>query len=161
MSSDILSNLCFAGLALAVTGVSGTAEAAVVISSAATTNIVCTSGVCTPTHKNAVLNVSQLQSLLASGNVKVTTAGAKASDIVVSAGLSWASAKILTLDSYHSIVIDKPVAVTGTGGMALLTSDGGTGGTFSFGPKGYVTFWSLTSPLSINGSPYTLVGNIA
>ena len=104
----------FLAAALLVTVVSSTAQAAVLISSGATTNIACVSGVCAPSKKSAVLNVTQLQSLLAAGNVTVTTAGAKSSDIVVSANLGWASAYGLTLDAYQSITVDKAVLVNGT-----------------------------------------------
>ena len=47
------------------------AHAAVTISSAATSNMSCTSGVCSPTAANAVLNVGDLTTMLASGNVTV------------------------------------------------------------------------------------------
>jgi ABC-type molybdate transport system ATPase subunit len=59
------------------------ASANVLVSSGATTNITCTSGVCTPTKGGAVLNASQLVDMLASGNVKITTDGAKASNIMI------------------------------------------------------------------------------
>ncbi len=36
------------------------AQAAVTISAGATKNMVCTSGVCTPTHKSAVLNITTI-----------------------------------------------------------------------------------------------------
>jgi len=70
--------LLAAACVLASIGVASTAEAAVVISAGATNNIACVSNVCTPTKKDAILNVTQLQNLLASGNVQVTTAGALA-----------------------------------------------------------------------------------
>ena len=137
------------------------AQAAVTISAGATSNINCTNGVCTPAHKNAVLNVTQLDGMLASGNVKITTGGSRSSDIVVSAAIGWASASTLTLDAYQSITIDKSISVNGSGGLAILTNDGGTGGDYSFGRKGNVTFLGTTNPLTINGNSYTLVDNIA
>ena len=108
-----------------------------------------------------MLNVSQLEGLLASGNVKVTTAGSKASDIVLSAALSWASVNSLTLDAYQSITVNKGVAVDGTGGLTLTTNDGGTGGVLSFGKNGHIAFLSTANSLTINGLPYTLVGDTA
>src|ERR1700733_10116591 len=54
--------------------VAGSADAAVTISTAATSNMSCVSGVCSPTAKDAVLNVSDLTTMLASGNVTVNTA---------------------------------------------------------------------------------------
>jgi hypothetical protein len=150
-----------AAAGIAMIGLSNSAEAAVFISSGATSGITCTGGVCTPTQSAAVLNVSQLQTLLASGNVSVTTGGSLASNIVVNAELTWVSASTLSLDAYQSITINKPMPNTGTGGLTVLTDDGGSGGTFLFGAKGSVSFWSLSSPLTINGNAYTLVPNIS
>ena len=153
--------LCLGCCVLAlVTGLAPQAEAALAISSAATKNVNCVSGVCTATAKNAVLNAGSLQTMLGSGSVTVAT-GSKAVDIAVYASFSWTSASTLTLDSYHSITINQPVSSTGTGGLTIKTNDGGSGGTFSFGPKGNVSLWSLSDALTINGNVYTLVGNIA
>ena len=141
------------------------ADAAVTISTAATSNMSCASGVCTPTSHVAVLNAAELQNLLASGNVKVTTgAGHLASvtkNIVLDAPLGWASAHGLTLDAYQSITIDKPVADNGAGALTLTTNDGGSGGALSFGPKGDVTFLGVSNSLTINGKSYTLVNSVA
>jgi hypothetical protein len=49
------------------------AHAAVTISTDATANMNCVSGVCTPTAADAVLNVGDLTTMLASGNVTVNT----------------------------------------------------------------------------------------
>jgi hypothetical protein len=108
-----------------------------------------------------VLNVTQLQNLLASGSVGVTTNGAKASNIVVSTTINWVSGSTLTLDAYHSLIANKPIVVGGTGGLAVLTNDGGSGGTFTIGKSGYISFWSLSSSLSINGNAYKLMNNIS
>ena len=125
----------------------------------------CSAGVCTPTHKGAVLNVTDLENLLAASNVQVTTGSgslaALTSDIVVTTPFTWSSTSVLTLDAYHSITIGKTVSVSGTGGVSFVTNDGGTGGSLSFGANGDVNFSSLTSSLAINGATYTLVGNIA
>ena len=131
------------------------------ISTGETANIVCTAGVCTPSKKAAILNVTQLENLLASGSVKITTAGSKSSDILITAPISWASASTLTLDAYQSLTINKSISVNGSGGLTILTNDGGTGGDYSFGPKGNATFLATTNALSINGNSYTLVRNIA
>jgi hypothetical protein len=88
-------------------------------------------------------------------------AGSKAQDIVVVAPVSWTASTTLTLDAYRSLTVNKPVSVLGSGGLAVLTNHGGTDGSFSFGSKGNVTFWSTADSLSINGSAYTLVSNIA
>ncbi len=127
--------------------------------------MVCTSGVCTPNHKNAVLNITDLQNLLATSNVTVTTGtgslAAQTLDIIVNGAVTWASGSALTLDAYQSVTINKSISVTGTGGVSLVTDDGGTGGALSFGTKGNVDFSNLTSTLTINGAPFTLVGDIS
>lgn len=151
------------GCAIALTAVAGVTtatQAAVTISSKPTKNMSCSSGVCTPTAKTAVLNVTDLTNMLAASDVMV--AGTKqAPDIDVAASFSWVSASTLTLDAYHSLEIDNPVSDAGSGGLALVTNDKGTGGTFSFGAKGNVTFMGLANKLTINGSTYKLEGNIA
>jgi hypothetical protein len=144
--------------------VAGTpAHADVVISSAATSNMSCTAGVCLPTAKNAILNAGDLETLLASGNVEVTTTGSgvQADSIVVGTALSWSDPSALTLDAYQTVQVENPVYVTGQGGLSVTTNDGGQGGYFGFGAKGHVTFANLSNSLTINGAPYTLVGDIA
>jgi GLUG motif-containing protein len=149
-------------LVLAAT-LAGTAasHAAVTISTAATSNMSCASGVCTPTAANAVLNVTDLENMLASANLTVNTGGATATDIDVAAPITWVGAFGLTLDAYHSIAVASPVADNGTASFTLLTDDGGTGGTLSFGTGGSIAFLGTSNALTINGNAYTLVGNIA
>jgi hypothetical protein len=142
--------------------VSSTAQADVTISPAATQDMSCSGGVCAPTAASAVLNVNDLETLLASGNVEVTTTGSgvQANNIVVSDALAWSAASGLTLDASQSVSIDKGIAVQGQGGLTLTTDDGGTSGTLAFGHKGRVTFASLSRNLTINGTAYTLVNTI-
>jgi hypothetical protein len=146
-------------LAVALGCFATNASAAVTISSAATTNMICSGGVCAPTATKAVLNVGDLETLLASGNVTVTTTGTgvQASDIDVKAALTWSSTGALSLLANKFIVVDEPVSITGLSGLTIQT---GTSGAFSFGKKGNVTFANLSSQLTINGSAYTLVGDI-
>jgi len=138
------------------------ASADVVISSGATQNMSCSAGVCAPTANKAVLNIGDLETLLASGNVQVTTTGSgvQADNIDVSAALSWSSTSTLTLDANESIAVEKAVSVAGTGGVVLTTNDGGSDGTLSFGSKGHVTLQNLSSPLTINGTAYTLEDSV-
>lgn len=150
-------------IAAAVLGSMAPANAAVKISSGATKNITCTSGVCTPTG-GAVLNVTQLEAMLASGNVTVNTLPSQQnSDITVDHAITWASSSTLTLNAHENITVNDPISVTSSGGLTLIyeTRPGGSVGLLSFGPYGYVTFLDLGSPLSINGVSYTLVDNIA
>jgi hypothetical protein len=122
----------------------------------------CANGVCAPTTASAVLNVGDLETLLASGNVTVTTTGSgvQAANIVVAASLTWSTASTLGLDAYQSITVKKPVSVAGTGGLSVTTNDGGSNGYLTFGPKGHVTFANLASALTIDGAAYALESNI-
>ncbi len=146
------------GVALAL--VATQAHAALEISSNPTSNVSCSGGVCTATAQNAVLNVSDLASMLAGGNVTVAS-GSVASDIEVDAALSFASATGLTLDSFHSITFNNPVEVTGThAALTITTNDGGTNGDFRFFGKGRVRMWDTKDKLVINGASYVLVKNL-
>jgi hypothetical protein len=139
------------------------AHADVKISSGATANMTCSGGVCSPTAKNAILNVTDLENLLATGNVTVTTTGSgvQAKDIALDAPLSWSSPNALTFDANQTILIENPVTVTGQGGLLVTTNDGGKNGFFGFRGKGQVKFSNLSSALTINGATYTLAADIA
>src|SRR5947207_7232774 len=136
------------------------AQAGVDISTKATQNMSCANGVCSPSAKNAVLNVNDVTTMLAAGDLKITT-GSGALDIHVKAPFSWANTSRLTLDAMRSITIDKAVVVAGTGALTLVTNDGGTGGDYWFPNGGSVTFWDLNSNLIINGTRFTLVNSIS
>jgi hypothetical protein len=142
------------------------ARADVTISDEPTSNMSCTQGVCVPIASAAVLNVDDLRTLLAAGNVRVTTAGssAQANNIDVTAKLGW-SAHILTLDAFQSLSVAAPITVKGKGkgkeGLAILINDGGTGGELGFFGKGHVIFQNLSSSLSINGTSYMLENSVA
>lgn len=147
-----------AGLAFGSTA----CNAALDISLAQTQNMSCFGGVCGPTATDAVLNVADPEALLAAGNVEVTTAGTsiQAMDIKLNAALTWSASSTLALDAYQSITVRQPATVSGSGGLTVTTNDGGSNGTFSFGPKGNVTFQNLASPLVIDGKPFTLVDSL-
>lgn len=139
------------------------ARATVAISSAPTQNMSCVGGTCTPTATDATLNVGDLQTLLASGSLTVTTTGSgvQADDIAISAQFGWSKPTVLTLDAFHSVAIGNPVKVGGKGGVSLITNDGGSGGTFSFAGDGKLIFKILAGTLSINGASYQLVNSVA
>jgi len=152
----------YVSAAAAVLIVATAARADVTISSAPTQDMNCSGGVCAPTGKKAVLNVGDLQILLSSGNVEVTTTGSgvQADNLAVDAALTWSSTSTLALDAHDSIAMSKSIAVAGIGGLTLTTNDGGSNGTLSFGPKGNVTFQNLSSVLTINGTSYTLENSV-
>jgi len=147
-------------LALLAAGLATGANAALVISTGATHHVSCGRIACRATASNAVLNVSALRTKLVSSAVKLVS-GTLAGDIEIEAPLTWVNKTHLTLDSYHSIVIDEAVSDAGPGGLTLKTNDGGAGGTLSFGASGNVTFMSSKNKLTIDGAAYTLVANVA
>jgi hypothetical protein len=142
-----------AALSLAAFGQA--ARATVLISSKPTQNMSCSAGVCSPTARNATLNVGDLTSMLAGGDVSIQS-GSLAKDIEIRTAFSWTSNQRLTLDSYRSIFFQKVVTVAGPGALTIVTDDGGTGGDFRFEGKGRVEFWDTTSNLMINGAHFFL-----
>ena len=149
-----------AALTAAVMVATEAADAAFVISLAPTVNVTCASGVCAASAPNAVLNAATLQQMLGAASTKVST-GAEAADIIVEAPLSWPGPQSLTLDASRSVIVHRPIAVAGLGGLTIVTSDGGSSGAFSFGPAGNVTFAQSASALSIDGARYELVETMA
>jgi hypothetical protein len=138
------------------------AQANVTISTNQTQNMACSQGVCAPTASSAILNVNDLESLLASGKVEVTTTGTsvEATNLVVDASVTWSSANALALVAYNTVTISEPISDTGHGGLTLTTNNGGSGGILSFGPNGNVTFATPSTKLLINGSQYKLYNTI-
>jgi hypothetical protein len=145
----------------AVLLLSGTAARAdVSISAEPTSNMSCVSGVCTATAQKAVLNVSDLANMLASGNVAVKT-GSLAKDIDVDQPLQWTSTARLTLDAQQSVTMKKQITIAGQGALTITTNDGGKNGEFIIVPEhGSVQFWDLSSSLIIDGQSYTLVDDV-
>jgi hypothetical protein len=94
------------------------AEAAVVISSDATQDMTCSAGVCAPTAKKAVLNVGDLETMLGSGSVTITTTGSdvQASDVQVKSALGWIGDNALSLVAKRSVEIDQAMTVEDQGG---------------------------------------------
>jgi len=98
------------------------AHADVSISSRPTSNMSCVGGVCTATAQKAVLNVGDLQTMLASGDVAVKT-GNIAKDIDIDQPLTWANTSRLTLDAQQSVTVKKQVMVAGQGALTITTND--------------------------------------
>lgn len=78
-------------------------------------------------------------------------------DIEIAAALSWSGAATLTLDAYHSVVVDKAISLSGKGGVIVDTQNGGL---LSF-TGGNIDFAKLAGSLTINGAKYQLVNSIA
>jgi len=138
------------------------AQAALVISTDTTANVSCSSGVCTATAENAVLNVSTLVNMLASSDVQVVS-GSKAANIVIDTAIStpFLGPHNLTFDAYRSLRFNKPLTIQGPGALSLLINDGDVGGTLSFGRQANVHFLATSNTLRINGVPYSLVDSVA
>src|SRR5580698_293981 len=150
--------LHFAFLAVFASG--SQVRASVEISNAPTQGMNCASGVCAATAKKAVLNVTDLEGMLAGGDVAVAS-GSLAKDIEIKTALNWASSAKLSLDAYRSVVFDKAVVVAGTGAaLTITTNDGGTGGDFRFLGNGHAEIWDAGSKLMLDGKPYVLVNNL-
>lgn len=118
----------------------------------------------TATGDNSVINVATLQAALAMANVTVSTGigGAQTGDITVAAPITW-SANTLTLSAYRSIFINADLVASGTGGLALVTNNGGTGGDYRFaaGASAHFTGAPGAQTLTINSTPYTLIHSMA
>ena len=104
---------------------------------------------------------SNIQTALAGGNVVVLTDGSGSGgsgDIVVNSPISWSSNSFLTLDAYHSVLVNANITASGKpSGLIVFYNDGGTGGNFLTGQGASVTFTSSNSLLAINGQLYTLL----
>ena len=149
--------LCALALVLQIP-LAQSAQAALQISAKKTNNVSCTSGVCTPSAKDAVLNATDLANLLASSNIKVES-GTLAESIDITAAFNWASRHGLTLDSATGITVRAAVSVAGTGAVKIITNDGGAGGALAFLNGGSLAFLGLSNSLSINAMSYTLENN--
>lgn len=139
----------------------------VVITDGTTSNGSIVSGTFTATGDDSILNVADLEAALATANLKVTTGGSstgtQAGDITVLAPITWSSGHTLTLDANRSVTIDAPIAITGGGGLSIVTNDGGTGGTYSIGDGGFVDYGPTDKggTLTINGTKYNLLYTMA
>lgn len=116
---------------------------------------------------------SSINAGLANNNVSITTGtgGSDAGNINVNSALTW-SGTMLTLSAHKNININAPMSVTGaTGGLTLMTNQGGSGGDYNFGlsASGFSGGISFSAPAtqifktqdgsnSANLKTYTLVG---
>ncbi len=104
----------------------------------------------------------QTTSTTASGTGTKTAGGA--GDITINAPISWSANTTLTLDAYHSILVNATITAAGSADVVLKTNNGGSGGDLSFGltGSGFTGKLDFTGTqgqqaLSINGNAYTLV----
>jgi hypothetical protein len=135
------------------------ANAALVISSAATSNVNCAAGVCTATAADAVLNVKDLRAILQHGPLTIVS-GPDAQDIEIDSKFTWTHRHHLTLDAFRSILFREAAISEARSAVTLITNDGGSDGDYAFTGKGHISFWDTRSQLIINGKAFTLVNDI-
>jgi len=87
-------------------------------------------------------------------------------DIDIASTIGWKTNATLNLDAYHSINVLAPIKITGAGALALTDNDEATDGTLNISGSGRVIFSDVVAgvtqgALSIDGTSYTLVNNIA
>lgn len=78
-------------------------------------------------------------------------------DITIASALSWNTAATLTLDAYHSVLVN--ANITGTN-LAIKYNDGGSGGNFLVSGA-TVNLPTGTGHLAINGTAFTTVGDLS
>lgn len=139
------------------------AYASLNISTAPTQHVAVVGNTCTATAATAVLNVTQLETLLASHNVTVF-ANSTAEDINVTTPVTWSSANSLTIDASRTIGIYQPVTATGTGGVSLFWNSGAAG-TLVIASPGKVSLAKTSSTLITNqgssSTTWTLANSVA
>ena len=117
---------------------------------------------------------ASIATALASGGVTVQTTGSGATatyggiatsggsgDITITSAIAWGSNTTLTLDAYHSVLVNANITATGSGaGLGVKYNDGGSGGNLLTGAGASVTLPGSAS-LTINGQSYTLITSAA
>lgn len=108
---------------------------------------------------DSVLNVTTLTNALASTGVTVTTGvgGSQAGNITVDAPISWSADTTLTLNAAGSVIINKDITATGTNaGLSLVYGNG-----YRLGSGARVTLSGSNASLSLGGTSYTLIHDLA
>jgi filamentous hemagglutinin family protein len=81
-------------------------------------------------------------------------------DIIINAPITWSTTNQFKIDAYHSIAINAPITLIGSGQLNLVTNDGGTGGDYSFAPGANISFMGTPhsgESLFINNNFYSLI----
>jgi len=142
---------------LALAAAAPAAHASLAISTAPTSNVTCSGGICIATTTNAVLNATDLKTFLHRGDVRVDSG--PANGIAVNTGLNWTQGSRLTLAAGTTIAVTAPIVVAGHGAVTLTTGDKSVGGV-AFTGNGRLDFWDKTSSLIVNGGNTTLVNDL-
>ena len=103
----------------------------VTISTAATANMNYAAGVYTPVAgaATASINVTELQTYLASTNVSISTAstGSNIGSITVSSAVTWSSINGLTLNANGNLTVNASISNGGMGAITLQAAQGAAG----------------------------------
>lgn len=108
---------------------------------------------------DSVLNVNTLTNALASTGVTVTTGvgGSQAGNITVDAAINWSADTTLTLNAAGSVIINKDITASGTNaGLSLVYGNG-----YQLGNGARVTLSGSNASLSLGGTSYTLIHDLA
>jgi len=108
---------------------------------------------------DSVLNVDTLTNALANTGVTVTTGvgGSQAGNITVDAVINWSADTTLTLNAAGSVIINKDITATGTNaGLSLVYGNG-----YQLGNGARVTLSGSNASLSLGGTSYTLIHDLA
>ena len=112
------------------------------------------------TSGGSTVLASAIFGILSGGtNVTLQTTGSAPTDgdITIAAPISWSTGATLTLDAYHSVLVDANITASGAGaGLAVIYNHGGSGGNFLTGSGSSVTL-PADGSLTVNTLPYTLI----
>ena len=124
------------------------------ISSAATSG---TTGSYTATADSSVVNVTALQTALASSGITISTGagGTQSGDITLAAPLSWTSGSNLVLNAAGSIVLNSNIAWSTNAGTAWVATAGGLKGSGNIAMTGTAGNFSISQDAAS-----TYAGNI-
>ncbi|HIJ61288.1 MAG TPA: filamentous hemagglutinin N-terminal domain-containing protein [Rhodospirillaceae bacterium] len=87
-----------------------------------------------------------------------TASSSGSGDIIIGSPITWSSNQTLTLDAYHSVLVNANITASGnTAGLTVKTNDGGSGGNLLTGAGASVTLSGTSPTLTINSQAYTLV----
>jgi hypothetical protein len=136
------------------------AQADLTVKAHKTIHVTCTANVCVPHGPNAVLNVADLQTMLASANIRLDT-NAASPNILIESALSVPGTSNLFLEALGSVRIDHTVSVAADAGLSIFVDQGGSGGNLVTGKLGAVHYAGTSGRLTIDGRPFTLVSSVA
>jgi hypothetical protein len=136
----------------------GPAHATLKISNKPTRNVDCDRGLCAARAPQANLNVNDLETLLATSDIRILTQDEEFQDIEILSPITWASNHSLSFepDGDDEVYVRAAITVQGTAHLTFVSAGGP-----QFEKGGAVHFWDMASQLRIDGDDYKLVDSIA